>query len=403
MKFSIQAFLIIIFIGYSFMFSACVNDQKFDNRKTEKLVSPKEENIPAKANQKTKPKNKKKKNALATNVQKSDTTSLSKSNKKTSTTNKAAPAKPKIKKPSSKNIVANSTLSDKERLKALQTFDRRTINQDDYLVLKSLVQNEKEAIKIRQEALKKIYKPCGGDEEMLDYLFSVLQSKNNHLKKEVLYALQTIKYSSTLFQKKQSTFLNALKTGLYNTTDKKTYRMLFEALANTNDPAAHEIAIDFLKQEDFSKLSQKQLFQLLQKNAHPPHYPMMHRIMQSAKNLEIKTQLIPLLIKHPNSKAQFIKYLGDKNEEIKTRLTCADVLMKDNKLSFYTFTKNIVWDKEDNIELRRKCLSLINEVDLKTLEKYVSLYDDMLNIGISDNTLNQLRETLLKKINKNQY
>lgn len=403
MKCNIQAFLIIVFTWYIFVFSACVNDKQFDNRKTENLVSPKEKNIPEKASPKTKPKNKKKKNAVASNAKKSDTTTLSISNKKKSTTNKAAPAKPKIKKPSFKKIVANSTLSEKERLTALQTFDRRTINQDDYSVLKGLVQNEKEAIKIRQEALKKIYKPCGDDEEMLDYLFSVLQSKNNRLKKEVLYALQTIKYSSTLFQKKQSTFLNALKTGLYNTTDKKTYRMLFEALANANDPAAHEIAINFLKQEDFSKLSQKQLFQLLQKNVHPPHYPMLHRIMQSTKNLEIKTQLIPLLIKHPNSKAQFIKYLGDKNEEIKTRLTCANVLMKDNKLSFYTFTKNIIWDKEENIELRRKCLSLISEVDLKTLEKYVSLYDDMLNIGISDNTLNQLRETLLKKINKNQY
>jgi len=390
-----QAFLFIIFIVCCFIFGTCVNEPKPANQTKETIVNKKEN-----TNQLKKANAQKKKKKPSPKTQKENTPA---SSSKKNISNNTATKKPLLKKPSPKQLVSNLKKSDKERMSALQTFDKRTLTKDDYVLLKSLVQNEKESIKIRQEALKKIYKPGGEDEEMLDYLFDVLQNKNDVLKKDALYALQTIKYSSSLLQKKQSAFLSALKTGLYNTNDKKTYYMLLKALSDANDPFAHEIAIDLLKQEDFSKLSLKQLLQLLKKNVHPQHYPVLHRIMQNTSNTKIKIQLISLLVKHPNSKAKFIQYLGNKKQDIKTRIACAEILMEHDQLSFYSYTKNIIWDKEDDIQLRRKCLELVSEVDLKILRKYANLYEDMANIGISDNALNQLRETLLKKLNKNQY
>jgi len=383
---SIKAFLCIATFGYWLICSACVNEskpavetqkksiQQTENKNQDIAVSQKEIN-------QQKPDSHKKSDISSQDAtsKKNSTTNSSKSkaNKKKPVgkqTGKIPAKKGTPKTPTAKSIVINSNKSEKERLTALQTFDNRISNKTDYEVLKSLVQRENELLKIRQEALKKIYTLCGQDED-----------------------------SSSLFQKKQADFLNALKTGLYNTKDKKTYNMLLKALADANDPTAHQTVIDMLKQEDFSKLSSKQLLQFLKKNVRPKHYASLHRIMQNTDNTEIKNQLIPLLIKHPNSKAQILQYLGNKAENIKTRLTCADVLMDDDAPSFYTYAKNIIWNKEGDIKLRRHCLSLINEADKKNLEKYAGLQDDMLNIGLSDNVLNELREALLKKLTKNQY
>jgi len=405
---SIKTFLGIATFWYWLLCCACVSEskpvvenqkkaiQQNENKNQQNIPSPKES-----SQQKLNAQKEGKLNSQEAISKKNKTNEKKPIEKQTGkTSTKKATSKTPLSTPqtSSKSIVSNNNKSEKERLATLQSFDNRISDKAEYALLKKLVQSENESFKIRQEALKKIYSLSGQDEDMLDYLFGVVSGKKDRFKKDALYALQTIKYSSNLFQKKQPAFLNALKSGLYNTKDKKMYHLLLKTLAEANDPLAHETAIDLLKQEDFSQVSSTQLLQLLKKNIREQHYTSLQRIVQNTENIEIKTQLIPLLIDHPGSKAKFIQYLGKKSENIKTRLACADALMKHDEPSFYIYTKNIIWDKEDDIEIRRQCLSLINEADKKTLAKYASLKDDMLNMGISDNTLNQLREALLKKL-----
>lgn len=300
---------------------------------------------------------------------------------------------------STKTIISDTRNGADKRLKALQSFSNNITNERDYIFLKELVQNETESIVLRETALKKIYKQCGQDEAMLEYMFSVLSNKNTAFKKEILYTLQTLKYSSQLLQKKRSQFLNALQKGLYNTSDKKTYKLLLKTMADENHPFAHETVIDLLKAEDFNMLSIKEMLLILKKNKRPEHSQALHRLMQTSKNEEIKTQLIPLLINEPNSKAYIIKIIGDKNEPLEIRLACVKTIMKEDDKAFYSFTRNIIMDRDDNIKLRRACLSMIKKADIKTIANYTSLKEDMQTLGISDNTLNKYREELLEKLN----
>jgi len=402
----------VLMVNILFIVVSCVNDQATKSDDNKKITEVKEVESKLKDEKpKPKPKDEKQSSKPIDEEQKpkpnqSQNQSSKKQTPKKERTNQAqknnnTSSKPKqqaSKKPSYKKIVANTNKAEQERLKAIQQFNKSVDDKADYDLLKKIVQTENEPIKLRQEALKKIYKPCGKDEEMLEYMFGVLKGKDDVFKKDILYALQTMKYSSVPLQKKQSQFLNALKTGLYNTTDKKIYYTLLKSLADANDPAAHEMIIDQLKEEDFSKLSFKQMLPILQKNLRPKHYASLHQIMQKTKKTDIKTKLIPLLIEHPSSKAQIIQYLGNPSTDIKVRLACAEILMEKDAPSFYTYTKNIISNYEDNIKLRRKSLELIIDADKETHNKYVTLKDDLLSLGISDTKLNQLREALLKKL-----
>jgi len=291
----------------------------------------------------------------------------------------------KNKKPAGKKaILNNTTFSVDERMDALQKFDKNITKPDEYQLLKKIVQNPNEHLRLREAALKKIYQKSGEDEDMLQYLFSVIRGRKDSFKPAVLYALKTMSFSSQLLHKKRAAHLQAMRSGLLTTLNPEAYRQIIKDLADANDPRAAEALINSLKIDDFSKLKPKDMFPILKQNKRPELYPGLQAVLLKTKNTEVKEGLLPLLSEYPPSKATIVKILDDTTENVKVRLKAAEVIAETDKTQYYNYTKSIIFDETDNIKLRRFCLKQLEKFDFKIIAKYRSLRKDLENFAATD-------------------
>jgi len=296
-----------------------------------------------------------------------------------------------------KAILNNSQLSVKEREVALAKFNKNIIKPDEYQLLKKIAQNPKEHLRLREDALKKIYKKSGEDAEMLQYLFSVIRGKDDRFKPAVLYALKTMSYSSHLLQQKKSTYLQTMRDGLLTTQSTEAYRQLIRDLAAAKDPEAAKTLINNLKTNDFSKFALKDVFPILNRNKKPAFYPSLHSILKSTKKVEIKIGILPLISDYPPGRTTLLQLLDNKNEDIKVRLTAAEVISDTAKPQFYKYTRSIIFDENDNIKLRRYCLQQLEKFDFKIIAKYNRLQKDMESFASTDVKLAKSANSILKK------
>lgn len=353
-----------------FLFVGCVSDNN-QNKNQKEVIK---ENISEKEAADVS----NKENQIATN----------KSMLKDNSTKASKPKNKTAKKPTGKkNILNNTQLTVDERMVALRKFDVNITKPDEYELFKKIVQNPKEHLKLREAAIKKIYKKSGEDEDMLQYLFSVIRGKADSFKPAVLYALKTMSFSSQLLQQKRSAYLQALRDGLLTTQSTEAYRQLVKSLSDAKDPEVAKTLIDNLKLNDFSKIPLKDVFQILNKNKNPALYPSLHSILKSTKKTEIKVGILPLLAEYPLGKTTLTKMLDNKNEDVKVRLKAAEVVADKEKPQFYKYTRGIIFDENDNIKLRRYCLQQLEKFDFKIIAKYNRLQTDMETFATSDTKL----------------
>jgi len=304
---------------------------------------------------------------------------------KNSNAKASKPKNKKNKKPQGKKAILNNTNQTVEkRMEALLKLDKSITKPDEYKLFKKIVQNPKEHLRLREAAIKKIYKKSGEDLDMLQYMFSVIRGKDDSFKPAVLYALKTMSYSSQLLQQKRSGYLQAMRDGLLTTQSKEAYRQILKDLAEKNDPEAAKTLINILKTNDYSKFALKDVFPILSRNIRPQLYPSMHSVLQNTKSEEIKIGMLPLIAEYPPARTTLLQLLDNTNEDIKVRLKAAEVFADKAKPQFYQYTKSIIFNENDNIKLRRFCLQQIEKFDFKIIAKYKNLQKDLENFATSD-------------------
>lgn len=283
-----------------------------------------------------------------------------------------------------KAVLNNTKLPVDERTTALRKFEKSISKPDEYNLLKKIVQNPKEHLRLREGALKKIYQKSGEDLDMLQYMFSVIRSNDDSFKPAVLYALKTISYSSQLLQQKKSAYLQAMRDGLLTTQGIEAYRQLIKDLAAANDTEAAKTLINNLKTNDFSKFKPKDIFEILNRNQRPEFYSSLHTILQNTKNAEVKTGILPLIVEYPPGRTTLLQLLDNTKEDIKVRLKAAEVIADKSKPQFYQYTRAIIFDENDNIKLRRYCLRQLEKFDFKVVAKYNRLQKDLESFASTD-------------------
>lgn len=368
-----QFFQIILF----FLFVGCVSDNnENDDKKLEQKKTTQEIKNVEKNN--TKASNSKKKLGKNNN----DKTTNPKQNKKA---------------PDKKTVLNNTKLPVDERMTALRKFDKNISKPDEYKLLKKIVENPKEHLRLREGALKKIYKKSGEDLEMLQYLFSIIRGKDDSFKPATLYALKTISYSSQLLQQKKSAYLQAMRDGLLTTQGNEAYRQIIKDLADANDPQASKTLIDHLKTNDFSKFKPKDIFKILSRNLKPEFYSSLHTILQNTKKVEVKTGILPLIAEYPPGRTTLLQLFDNTKEDIKVRLKAAEVIADKSKPQFYQYTRAVIFDENDNIKLRRYCLKQLEKFDFKVVAKYNRLQKDLENFGTTDAQLAKSASKILQR------
>jgi len=342
MKVVKQFFQIILF----FLFVGCVSDNNENNNKTKETENTIQQKKPVGKN----------KSKISDTKETSAKTSDTKETLAKNNNSKVSNSKKNKKAVSKKAVLNNTKLPVDERMTALRKFEKSISKPDEYNLFKKIVQNPKEHLRLREGALKKIYKKSGEDLDMLQYMFSVIRSSDDSFKPAVLYALKTISYSSQLLQQKKSAYL----------------------------PEAAKTLINNLKTNDFSKFKPKDIFEILNRNQRPEFHSSLHTILQNTKNAEVKKGILPLIAEYPPGRTTLLQLLDNTKEDIKVRLKAAEVIADKNKPQFYQYTRAIIFDENDNIKLRRYCLRQLEKFDFKVVAKYNRLQKDLESFASTD-------------------
>jgi len=282
-----------------------------------------------------------------------------------------------------------------------ELISNKAKTEEDYKKLKVIYKNKEETLIMRENAIKNASNFIAYDATEIEYLMNIMIDKeeSDAFKLSVINNLDLFNYYSIIFQKRKDYYLRLLRIALENTLDKDLYTKIIEKLSVSHDPFAQQELIRNLRSENYEVLSAVEMMNILKKNMRPEYYPPVHQLMLRTKNKDVKANAISMLSKYAPSRTYIVKFMSDKEEDLKVRLACLKHLAEEDKASFYMLTRSVVMDESENVKMREACLKYIGNFKNSEIVAFDKLREDMelLSLNEQHKTLAQLSKKILEK------
>lgn len=132
-----------------------------------------------------------------------------------------------------------------------------------------------------------------------------------------------------------------------------------DLLALHHDPYVQEILVDGLRNPDTATVEPAKALRMLGYDVHAEHYGLLHEIVDTARQPQLRRMALRLLAADSGAKDTFARIAADRSDDPVARSTSAVALQALAPQEFDSLAKTVVADEDDNDDVRATMLTAL--------------------------------------------